>query len=599
MKELEVDESFEDLNCFQLTWQSNRMNSQLEDCFYISGDKNGVWWGGGELNVGGFPLHKSGKVGTSPLVTGDLDQHNWGHILRHSFISSTGMLISLSPDVTTNVSINVEELDKKESSICFSVSATENINPPVLNYSICTTPNISTLHRFMTSKTKYHKEYISLMNDANKSSKEIEETVQKIKKQVKDRLENPVWTPWYPADLGNLTEDIVWDYVKKVSALTKKINQKGHILLPSQWQTKSGSFMFDTTRFPNINHLTGNITRLGYQLALTITPMVDSDSEIFKTGTADGLWVRQYHSSLPVLTKTNDIVTAAIIDFTNEKSVEWFTHKLNALKNEYKITRFHILPTLAHDLPYFHQFKKHISNPDQTIDIFLSAVTKHSTAISTEVAIDVPSPPTFMTISEEGYDGWTSLRSMVNRTLTLSMLGMPLLDTGFIGGGKCKPGYKPSKELYIRWYQAASYLPAFQMCVLPGEYDKNTKAIILDFATKRKVHVLNKIVPEISNAIKVGKPLITPLSLMFPNDKEAENIVDQWMIGDYLLVAPILNEGERSRDVYLPEGLWKDMLDNHIKGGNSWLRNHKVPLTHIGLFRLLKPEGYTDDINER
>ena len=53
-----------------------------------------------------------------------------------------------------------------------------------------------------------------------------------------------------------------------------------------------------------------------------------------------------------------------------------------------------------------------------------------------------------------------------------------------------------------------------------------------------------------------GEPLIKPLYYQFPNDTKASNIGDEFMWGDALLIAPVLEKGQKFRNVYLPKGEW-------------------------------------------
>ncbi len=66
-----------------------------------------------------------------------------------------------------------------------------------------------------------------------------------------------------------------------------------------------------------------------------------------------------------------------------------------------------------------------------------------------------------------------------------------------------------------------------------------------------------------------GFPLIRPLMLQFPKDPQALKVDDQFLIGDELLVAPILSE-DKLRSVYLPMGIWTDLRTNReYKGRQS------------------------------
>ncbi|WP_342455569.1 hypothetical protein [Caloramator sp. Dgby_cultured_2] len=40
----------------------------------------------------------------------------------------------------------------------------------------------------------------------------------------------------------------------------------------------------------------------------------------------------------------------------------------------------------------------------------------------------------------------------------------------------------------------------------------------------------------------------------YPKDKNVINYVDAWMFGEYLLVSPVVEEGQTEKEIYLPEG---------------------------------------------
>ena len=78
-------------------------------------------------------------------------------------------------------------------------------------------------------------------------------------------------------------------------------------------------------------------------------------------------------------------------------------------------------------------------------------------------------------------------------------------------------------------------------------------------------------------------PLLRAMVLVFPEDPKARGLADQFMIGDALLVAPVLSEGATSRAVYLPEGRWFDAwTGEELAGGATVTR--AAPLGTIPAF---------------
>ena len=57
--------------------------------------------------------------------------------------------------------------------------------------------------------------------------------------------------------------------------------------------------------------------------------------------------------------------------------------------------------------------------------------------------------------------------------------------------------------------------------------------------------------------------MLRPLALEFPGDRFAATIDDQFLLGDDLLVVPILDDGLEpvTRSFYVPEGEWVDLVD--------------------------------------
>lgn len=72
------------------------------------------------------------------------------------------------------------------------------------------------------------------------------------------------------------------------------------------------------------------------------------------------------------------------------------------------------------------------------------------------------------------------------------------------------------------------------------------------------------------DCVKDSKPFMRPLVYEWPSDSMAVNCQDEYLLGDDLLVAPLLTENAKSRKVYLPKGIWYDFFNGtEYQGGQT------------------------------
>ncbi|XP_042239186.1 myogenesis-regulating glycosidase-like isoform X2 [Homarus americanus] len=594
-----------DVQCYSVWWKASHEGFTLRDC--LKADiEHGAWWGGGEMSDGGYPITNA-NIAPKDMVTGKLGRNSWGQLLRRTWLSERASLLTLPESFNGQVSINYD----KDGQICLESGPHPSLVVPLpsMKYNLCTAPNLTSLIYFMhqesINKRKIVAEYTpslvslvydqkekqTVMNTGTKVSapRILKEVFQgQVEERVQERLEHPVWVPWMPPDRPQLTQDSVIEYVDNI--LNQTFGSWGHVLLPASWQAQPGDLLFDQERFPDPATLSQVLKKKGFHLALTLHPFVSVEASAFNNGTKEQLWVRQKNSTLPALAHYDETHPSVVTDFSNPRAKQWFADRLKYLQNKYNIDRFHLQPADAHALPVFHEYHLPLPGPDSVLVHFMAAVSTVSPPVSTEGTITPPLPPTFLTLGTA--DGsWNGLETLVPRILTLSMLGYPLVDIGPIGG-IARSGHVPERELYIRWLEAAAFLPAMQVSVLPDMYDEEVVQLSFEYAAMRKNMVLPRLYKNITGALERGIPLIAPLALYAPDDSVAATVDDQWIVGDDLLVAPIIRRGERTRNIYLPEGIWKDEIDGHLRRGGRWVKNYKVPLTKIPHFTHKAVEDY-------
>jgi len=199
---------------------------------------------------------------------------------------------------------------------------------------------------------------------------------------------------------------------------------------------------------------------------------------------------------------------------------------------------------------------------------------------------------------DKGTD-WGSLQAAVAQNLAITSIGYPFVETDMIGGSLGQP--TPSKQLLVRWAQAASLMPLMYSSTSPagrtdpstGEheaYDQETIDLYTR-AVQRHEDLAPYIRDQVNRAIAHGEPIMKPLFFVFPDDAAGYDIDDQWLLGDSLLAAPLVTDAQ-TRDVRIPPGRWYDVTRSREVRGPTTLRSYSAELGETPVFvRLGRPES--------
>jgi len=150
---------------------------------------------------------------------------------------------------------------------------------------------------------------------------------------------------------------------------------------------------------------------------------------------------------------------------------------------------------------------------------------------------------------------WSHLQIAAPMLLGINIGGLSFAGAdvgGFFGN--------PSEELMTRWHQAASYQPFFRGHAHldskrrePWVFGEPTTSR-LRAATMARYALLPFWYTTFYEASVTGFPVMRAMWLEFPQDVESFGLDDQWMIGNALLVKPVVQEGHTSVEVYFPGG---------------------------------------------
>lgn len=179
---------------------------------------------------------------------------------------------------------------------------------------------------------------------------------------------------------------------------------------------------------------------------------------------------------------------------------------------------------------------------------------------------------------------WEAMALSIPMFETLGLSGVPFVGTdigGFIG--------RSDGEMLARWYQIGFLTPFCRNHKEINGYDHEPWRFgtyyenIIRKYLKLRYRLLPFLYSVLEEAHRTGVPLFRPLLLNYQGDGNTLNIDDQFMIGDDLLVAPILKPNQTSRLVYLPEGDWYDYWSGKRQTGGTMIRV-EAPLEIVPMF---------------
>jgi len=170
------------------------------------------------------------------------------------------------------------------------------------------------------------------------------------------------------------------------------------------------------------------------------------------------------------------------------------------------------------------------------------------------------------------HTSWKVLAQTPVSLLNWSLAGMPYsaCDIGGFKKGVLTP------ELFARWMEAGVFFPIMRAhsqhnvsAHFPWLYGTDALNAIRD-ALNLRYRLIPFYYSLAHETFETGVPLMRPLVMEFPDDPKVANLSDEWMMGDSILAAPILQSGGK-RSVYLPTGKWYVFNTNSTIEGNRTL----------------------------
>ncbi len=328
------------------------------------------------------------------------------------------------------------------------------------------------------------------------------------------------------------------------------------------WGEDNGEFRWNTDSFPGgpDGTLKQAMDRRGMHMTGIMKPRVHVDTVEGREATEHGYWLAQSKPTPDYFSHK----TVRDINFDNPAARAWFFN--DALKHSYDTgivgwwndeaddsgvdTQFLNMQRALYDGQRAHSARR------------VWSVNRNFYLGSQRYAYGV--------WSGDIQSGFASMAAQRQRMLAAFDVGA--MHWGMDGGGFKAP--RPSDENYARWIEFGAFTPMFRV---HGDFGQKRQpwvyGPVAEKAATDAIRLRYALIPyiyayEYQNHVH-GVGLVRPLQFAYPNDPAQRDRIDAWMFGDYLLVSPVVEQGQTIKQLTLPKGRWIGYADGKVYEGGK------------------------------
>ncbi|MDD5185105.1 MAG: glycoside hydrolase family 31 protein [Paludibacter sp.] len=346
----------------------------------------------------------------------------------------------------------------------------------------------------------------------------------------------------------------------------------GVLMIDDNWAPYYGKFEFRKDGFPDAKAMINELKNMGFKVMLWVCPFISPDTEESRELLNEKLVLMNNEGNLNMTwaeTKTPSIINwwngySFVLDFSNPKAVIWYKNQLQKMVNDYGLDGFKFD---AGDPEYY---------PKNSISYQKISANDH-TELWGLFGLEYPlneyramwkrgNEPLVERLRDKLHT-WSDLKKLVPDITAAALLGYPFSCPDMIGGGDYSSfisGSALDQDLIVRSAQCQALMPMMQFSVAPWRVLDNDHLE----AVKKAVEVRQYFVPQIMRLANIsaekGEPIVSNMEYSFPN-QGFETCKDQFMLGENIMVAPMLEKGFK-RNVVFPKGKWKSYKGLIVKG---------------------------------
>ena len=336
-------------------------------------------------------------------------------------------------------------------------------------------------------------------------------------------------------------------------------------------------FLWDPAVFPDPEGMLKRLKAKGLKICVWINSYVGQESHLFAEGAEKGYFLRRPNGDVWQWDMWQPGL--ALVDFTNPEACKWYSAQLERLLDMgvdcFKTDFGERIPTdcVYHngaDPEMMHNYYTYLYNKTVYDTIVRKRGKEEAVLFARSATAGGQKFPVHW-----GGDCWSSYVAMEQSLRG----GLSLTSSGFgfwshdIGGFE----HTSTADVYKRWcafglLSSHSRLHGSSSYRVPWAYDEEAVDVLRRF-TRLKYSLMPYLYRQAVLTNETGVPMMRMMPLEFPEERTCVGLASQYMLGDSLLVSPVMND-QGMAEYYLPEGRWTSLLTGEERQGGRWFREH-------------------------
>lgn len=345
------------------------------------------------------------------------------------------------------------------------------------------------------------------------------------------------------------------------------------------------NFEWDKTQFPDPPAMLKRLhEKKGLQTCVWINSYIGQRSKLFDEGVKGGYFIKRTDGSVFQCDEWQPGM--AIVDFTNPEACKWYQSKLRALcemgVDTFKTDFGERIPT--RDVVYYdgsdpikmHNYYTYLYN--KTVFEVLKEYYGENKACLFARSATAGGQKFPVHWGGDCSATYNSMAEVVRGCLSLCISGF-----GFTSHDMAGFEATATPDIYKRWaafgmFSSHSRLHGNQSYRVPWLFDEES-CDVLRFFAKLKGKLMPYLFAQANKTHEIGVPVMRAMVIDFADDPACLTLDRQYMLGDNILVAPILND-ESLAEYYVPAGKWTDIITGKVFEGGKWY-SHKCSYFEI------------------